>query len=70
MRNTDKKTVSLVLGQELIDRVDSVLIQLKNTNLLEKNTSFGLDKATLNKSALMRAAILAGLKVIEKECLK
>lgn len=70
MNNRDKKQISLVLNQELDNKIDDVLNQLKCTDLGLKATTLGIDKTTLNRSALMRAAILAGLKVIEKECLK
>lgn len=70
MATSNKKSISFIATNEFEEHIISVMNRLKSTEYGMKGIELGIDKSNLNKSSLIRAAILAGLKVIEKECLK
>lgn len=57
-----KKTVSFSASIELDNKINEVFEQLEKTEWV-------LDKTTVNKSTLIRSAILEGLAVLEKKYL-
>ena len=57
-----KKTVSFSASFELDNKINEVFERLEKTDWV-------LDKTTVNKSTLIRSAILEGLAVLEKKYL-
>lgn len=57
-----KKTISFTVLPELEERIVDVFERLKSTE-------WTIDKTTVNKSTLIRSAILEGLAVLEKKYL-
>lgn len=57
-----KKTVSFSASLELDNKINEVFERLEKTDWV-------LDKTTVNKSTLIRSAILEGLAVLEKKYL-